>query len=211
MTDITIVGTGNMANGIAVRAVEAGRSVEILSRDPAKAQALADQLGSGVTVAGYDTTPSGSIVVLALPYEASREVAQLLAGVLDGRTVVDISNPVDFSTFDSLVTPLGSSAAEELAALLPGARVVKAFNTTFAATLVEGSVRDIPLDVFLASDDQEAKDAVASFVRDAGLRPVDVGPLRRARELEGIQLLVMAMQANPAHQEFNWDTALKIL
>ncbi|MCU1444107.1 MAG: oxidoreductase [Cryobacterium sp.] len=211
MTDITIIGSGNMARGIGSRAVAAGRSLEILDRDVAKAEALAAELGGDVTAATIDRTPSGAIVVLALPFDAAKEVASSLAESLAGKTVVDITNPVDFATFDSLVVAPGSSAAEEIAALIPGASVVKAFNTTFAGTLVDGAVDGIPLDVFMASDSDEAKAALASFITDAGLRPIDVGPLRRARELEGFQFVLMTLQANPAFETFNWNTGLKIL
>jgi predicted dinucleotide-binding enzyme len=211
MTDITIIGSGNMARGIGSRAVAAGRSLEILDRDVAKAEALAAELGGDVTAATIDRTPSGAIVVLALPFDAAKEVASSLAESLAGKTVVDITNPVDFATFDSLVVAPGSSAAEEIAALIPGASVVKAFNTTFAGTLVDGAVDGIPLDVFMASDSDEAKAALASFITDAGLRPIDVGPLRRARELEGFQFVLMTLQANPAFETFNGNTGLKIL
>jgi predicted dinucleotide-binding enzyme len=211
MTDITIIGSGNMARGIGSRAVAAGRSLEILDRDVAKAEALAAELGGDVTAATIDRTPSGAIVVLALPFDAAKAVASSLAESLAGKTVVDITNPVDFATFDSLVVAPGSSAAEEIAALIPGASVVKAFNTTFAGTLVDGAVDGIPLDVFMASDSDEAKAALASFITDAGLRPIDVGPLRRARELEGFQFVLMTLQANPAFETFNWNTGLKIL
>jgi 8-hydroxy-5-deazaflavin:NADPH oxidoreductase len=77
---------------------------------------------------------------------------------------------------------------------VPGAKVVKAFNTTFAGTLTEGRVGGQPLDVFLASDDDDAKGVVSQLVRDAGLRPVDAGPLARAQELEALGFLHMALQ-----------------
>jgi predicted dinucleotide-binding enzyme len=108
---------------------------------------------------------------------------------------VDISNPVDFSTFDRLVTPADSSAAEELAKLLPqGTPVVKAFNTTFASTLVDGKVAGQALDVLIAGDDDAANEKVAALVLAGGLRPVDAGPLRRARQLEHLGFLHMAVQ-----------------
>ena len=211
MTDITIIGSGNMARGIGTRAVAAGRSVQILDRDIAKADALASELGgvaiSGVLGSGID----GDIVVLALPYDAAKEVAVAQSAALAGKTVIDITNPVDFSTFDSLVVAPGTSAAEEIAALIPASAVVKAFNTTFAGTLVSGAVANVPLDVFIASDSADATAAVASFVTDAGLRPIDVGPLRRARELEGFQFVIMTLQANPAFDTFNWNTSLNVL
>jgi 8-hydroxy-5-deazaflavin:NADPH oxidoreductase len=104
---------------------------------------------------------------------------------LDGKIVIDITNPVDVESFDGLVTPADSSAAEELAKQAPaGAKLVKAFNTTFAGTLVDGQVAGEPLAVVIASDDEEAKGTVADLVRGSGLNPVDAAPLRRARELE---------------------------
>jgi len=122
--------------------------------------------------------------------------------------VVDISNPVDVATFDSLVVPSGTSAAEQIAAAAPGARVVKAFNTTFAGNLVAGEAGGLPLDVFIAGDDAEAKQAVADLAASGGLRPVDAGPLRRARELEGFQFLHMTLQQGLGT---NWSSAIKIL
>lgn len=212
MTDITIIGSGNMARGIGTRAVAAGRSLQILARKPAKAEALAAELGAQVTAGSTESVPAGAIVVLALPYDAAREMVTRYGADLAGKTVIDITNPIDFATFDSLVVAPGTSAAEEIQALAaPGVTVVKAFNTTFAGTLVAGSVAGQPLDVFIASDSADARAQVASFVTDAGLRPIDVGPLRRARELEGFQFLVMTLQANPAFESFNWNTALKIL
>lgn len=212
MTDITIIGSGNMARSIGIRAVAAGRSLQILDRDPAKAALLAADLGTGVTAGATDAVPAGDIVVLALPYDAAREVVTRYGVDLAGRTVVDITNPIDFSTFDALVVAPGTSAAEEIAALAaPGVTVVKAFNTTFAGPLAAGSVAGIPVDVFIASDSDEAAAAVASFAADAGLRPIVVGPLRRARELEGFQLLIMTLQVNPALETFNWNTGLTVL
>jgi predicted dinucleotide-binding enzyme len=107
---------------------------------------------------------------------------------------VDISNPLN-ETFDGLATAPGTPAAEELAQSAPaGARVVKAFNTTFSGTLVEGQVTGQPLDVLIAGDDEEAKEAVAQLVRDGGLRAIDVVPLEREKHLEGLGFLGIALQ-----------------
>ena len=96
---------------------------------------------------------------------------------------------------DRLVTPEGSSSAEEAAKLLPAAtRVVKAFNTTFAPTLVAGEAAGQQLDVRIAGDDEDAKKQVATLVETGGMRPVDVGPLKRARQLEQLGLFHMAVQ-----------------
>jgi 8-hydroxy-5-deazaflavin:NADPH oxidoreductase len=212
MTDITIIGSGNMGRGIGTRAVAAGRSVQVLSASAEDAQKLAGELGSGATGAASTEAPAGRIVVLALPFDAAKEVVSGYGDALDGRIIIDITNPINFDTFDSLVVDPGTSAAEEIAKLAPaGASVVKAFNTTFAGTLVAGKVAGQPLDVFIASDSEDARNEVADFVTAAGLRPLQVGGLHHARELEGFQLLLMALQANPAYENFNWGTALKIL
>jgi len=137
---------------------------------------------------------SDEVVILAVWYPSSLEAARELGGELEGKVVVDISNPVN-QTFDGLATEPGRSAAEELAKAAPaGARVVKAFNTTFAGTLVEGEVAGQPLDVYIAGHDEGAKEIVAQFARDGGLRAIDVGPLERARHLEGLGFLHMMVQ-----------------
>ena len=210
MTDITIIGSGNMARAIGTRAVAAGRTLQILGRTPVNAAKLAAELGGDTTSGGLGEIPEGDIVVLALYFGPAKEVATHYGDTLSGKTVVEISNPVDPDSFDSLTVEAGSSAAEEIAALLPGAAVVKAFNTTFAGPLAAGVTGGMPLDVFIASDSEEASNQVASFAAAAGLRPLRVGGLRHARELEGFQLLVMALQANPVYKAFNWSTGLKI-
>jgi predicted dinucleotide-binding enzyme len=209
MTDITIIGTGNMAAGIAARAASAGRSIQILSRDAVAASALASATNASVGTTGKEI--EGSIVILATYFDVSKEIASRYGDALNGKTVVDISNPVNTDTFDSLTVPAGSSAAEEIQAIIPGANVVKGFNTVFASTLAAGEVAGQTLDVLLAGDSDEAKAAVASFVNDSGLRAIDVGPLRRARELEAFQLLVVGLQLSTSHPEYNWDSALKLL
>lgn len=210
MSTITIIGTGNMARGLATRALAAGRSVEVFNRDADKAAAFATELGAGVTSGTIGQAPAGEIVVLALPFDAAKEVVTNYGQALAGKTVIDITNPVNFETFDSLVVAPGTSAAEEIAALTPG-NVVKAFNTTFAGALAAGETDGVALDVFIAGDNADANSAVATLVSDAGMRPLVVGALKRARELEGFQFVVMTMQANPAFETFNWNTGLKII
>ena len=211
MTDITIIGSGSMARAIGLRAVAAGRSLQILDRTPENAAKLAAELDGNTASGGLGDLPEGDMVVLALYFEPAKEVATHYGDTLSGKTVVEISNPVNMETGDSLVVEPGTSAAEEVAKLLPGARVVKAFNTTFAGPLAEGSANGTQLDVFIASDSESARNEVASFVAKAGLRPLQVGALRHARELEGMQLLVIGLQLNPAYESFNWGTALKII
>lgn len=197
---ITIIGAGNMARGIGTRLVAAGESLTLFDRTPSKAAELADELrakakpGATVQAAPAGSAPQDDIVVLALYYPAEKEVANQYRDQLTGKIVVEITNPLNAS-FDDLATSPGVSAAEEIAWMLPDSKVVKAFNTTFAATLVEGEVAGQPLDVFLAGDDAEAKARLAKILQAAGLRPLDVGPLKRSRQLEGLGLLHITQQA----------------
>jgi 8-hydroxy-5-deazaflavin:NADPH oxidoreductase len=191
--DITIIGTGNMARGIATRALAGGQSITLLGTETAKAQALADELSGDVRAGQVGDPLAGSVVVLAVWYAAVDDILGRYSDQLEGKVVVDITNPIDVDAFEPLELEAGS-AAQEIAAKAPGARVVKAFNTTFAGTLAEGRVAGQPLDVFIAGDDEDAKEIVSRIVTDAGLRPVDAGPLARAHELEALGFLHMALQ-----------------
>jgi NADPH-dependent F420 reductase len=197
VANVTIIGVANMARGIATRLLAGGADVQILAPTVEHATALAGELGGAggsVTGAGVDQSPSGDVVILATPYDAALGFAGARAQDLAGKVVVDITNPVDWASFDRLVAPADSSAAEEIAKQVPGTPVVKAFNTTFASTLVAGDVVGHQLDVLLAGDDQEAKASVARLVEAGGMRAVDAGPLRRARQLEHLGFLHMALQ-----------------
>lgn len=198
MTNVTVIGAGNMGRGIATRLLAGGADVQILAPTVEHATTLADELrgsGGSVTGGGVDEPLTGDVVVLATPYDGALDFTGRRSSDLDGKVVVDITNPVDWATFDRLVTPADSSAAEEIAKKLPvGAPVVKAFNTTFAGTLASGEVNGQPLDVLVAGDDEAAKERVAALVRAGGMRAVDTGPLRRARELESMGFLNMAVQ-----------------
>ncbi|HSJ87709.1 MAG TPA: hypothetical protein VK909_10910, partial [Anaerolineales bacterium] len=137
----------------------------------------------------------------------NKEVARQLGNKLDGKVVVDIANPLK-PTYDDLATAPGSSSAEEVAQAVPNAKVVKAFNTTYAGTLRAGQVEGKPLDVWIAGDDADAKNKVAQLVKDAGMRPIDAGPLRRARQIEAMQLLHIVTQGTLGT---NWGSAIKVL
>jgi predicted dinucleotide-binding enzyme len=187
--DITIIGTGNMARGIATRALAGGHTVTLLGTQAEKAEALASELSGDVRAGAMGDPLSGDVVVLAVWYQALEDVLGRYADQLAGKTVVDITNPVDTQTYAPLTLEAGS-AAQEIAEKAPGAKVVKAFNTTFAGTLADGQ----PLDVFVASDDDEAKAKVRELGESAGLRVLDVGPLVHARQLEGAGYVHMAVQ-----------------
>jgi predicted dinucleotide-binding enzyme len=175
MTNVTIFGTGNMGSVIAGLLSAGGASVDhITSSDSAGAI-------------------SGDIVVLAVPYRALAGIASTWAGQLAGKIVVDITNPLNFATFDSLTVPVGSSAAAELAAALPDSRVLKAFNTNFAATLSAKKVGPNTTTVLIAGDDAEAKSTLAAAITAGGVDAIDAGALSRAHELEAIGFLQLTL------------------
>ncbi len=191
--EITIIGTGNMARGIATRALAGGNTVTLLGTEEAKAQALASELSGDVRTGTVGDPISGDVVVLAVWYQSVDDVLGRYGDQLAGKTVIDITNPVDLETYAPLTLEAGS-AAQEIASKAPGAKVVKAFNTTFAGSLAAGQVAGGPLDVFVASDDENAKAKVRELAESAGLRVFDAGPLAIARQLEGAGYLHMAIQ-----------------
>ena len=204
---ITIIGTGNMARGIATRALAGGNAVTLLGTSADKAQALAGELSGDVRAGAIGDPISGDVVVLAVWYQVLDDVLGRYGDQLDGKVVVDITNPVDLETFQPLNLAAGS-AAQEIAQKVPGAKVAKAFNTTFAGTLVEGQVGGQPLDVFVASDDEEAKAALRRLAEASGMRLVDAGPLAVARQLEGAGYVHMAIQGELGT---SYGSALKVV
>lgn len=197
-----------MAQGIGTRVVLGKHPLTIRGRDGKEAAELARKLGDTVRGEELSDSVDGDVIIFAIPYAAIPEVVQAYKTQLAGKILVDISNPVDLQTFE-LLPPAGSSGAEEIAKYVPeGARLVKAFNTTFAGTLLRGEVGGKELDVFVASDDEEAGETVARLADDGGLRGLYVGPLKRARALEGFQLIQMVLQKKLGT---NWMSAMKIL
>ncbi|GIT78674.1 dinucleotide-binding protein [Leifsonia sp. LS1] len=175
MSTVSIIGNGNMAKAIGGVAAAGGSAVEYLGRE-------------GGTV-------NGEVVVFAVPYPEVDAVIATYGSALAGKVVVDITNPVDFATFDGLAVPADSSAAAVIAAKLPEATVLKAFNTNFGATLVSGTVGEETTTVLIAGDDDAAKAALAGIVTAGGLNAVDAGSLKRARELESLGFLQITLAA----------------
>jgi NADPH-dependent F420 reductase len=175
MAHVSIIGTGNMGSAIAGLVTKGGNTVEVFNTSDA------------------DKPVTGDIVVLAVPYPAVADVIAKRAGQLDGKVVVDITNPLNFETFDSLTVPADGSAAAEIAAALPQSRVLKAFNTNFAATLASGAIGALPTTVLIAGDDADAKSLLAGVIASGGLRAIDAGALSRARELEALGFLQLTL------------------
>lgn len=189
MSNISIIGLGNMARTIAARAVAGGSAVEVIGRDVAKAKNLAEALGVGTTAGTFGTAPAGDIVILAVPHDKAAPVVVQYGDALAGKVIIDITNAFN-SDATGLTTAVGTSIAQEIAKVAPaGAHVVKAFNTVFGHVLAQGR----PLDVLIAGDDAQAKASVATFITSLGLRPLDTGPLGMARWLEGTGLVMMGL------------------
>ena len=169
MTTISIIGSGNMATAIGTRAAKHGHTVELMSRDSAKARVLADQIGHGTTVGTYGARPAGDIVFLAVLSAGAVDVVAHYGDALVGKTLVDLTNPFNADASGVMTTP-GNSVAQQIAAIVPeGAHVLKAFNTIFDGVIADGK----PLDVLFAGDNAEAKADFAAFVTSLDMRPLD--------------------------------------
>jgi hypothetical protein len=208
---VAIIGTGRMGHAIGSRMLGGGHAVDFVGTHISKARELADELiGEGEVDAAE--TIDADVVVLAVPYTEAPHVVREWTDQLGGAVVVDPTNPIDFGTVEMLdsawIAPFASGGQLIAAEVPEGATFVKAFNTNFAGPLLAGQVRGQPLDVYVAGDDDASKAKVIQLVADAGLRGIDAGPLRRARELEATALLHISMQSSVGGE---FATALKVL
>lgn len=182
--NITLIGAGNMGSALAARLTRAGHALRIVSRDPAKAEALAAANPGATAASAADAAAGADLVIVATGYADAVPALRSL-GALDGQVVVDITNPL---TADYMGLTLGheTSAAEEIARAVPGAEVVKAFNTLFAQVLADGPrfAEGQVAPVFVASDSARARQAASALAQSLGFRVVDAGPLKNARYLE---------------------------
>ena len=190
MAHVSIIGTGNMGQAIASVVSKGGNTAELIGHGDA------------------DQAVTGEVVVLAVPYPAVADVLAQRGDQLAGKVVVDITNQLNFETFDSLVVPADGSATAEIAEALPQSRVLKAFNTNFAATLASGSVGGQPTTVLVAGEDAEAKSQLADIVTAAGLRAIDAGSTQRARELEALGFLQITLAAA---ERIGWTGGFAVL
>jgi predicted dinucleotide-binding enzyme len=201
MTTISIIGSGNMAATLGARAVKHGHTVEIMSRNPATAQALASRIGNGTTAGTFGERPLGEIVIVAVLYEGAVDAVAHYGDALAGKILVDITNPFN-EDLSGLATTVGQSLAQQLAAVAPGAHVIKAFNTILRGVLAA----EKPVDVFFAGDSAEAKAQFVAFVESIGMRPLDAGGLDMAHTLEWASILLVAVARNGA----GFDVALGV-
>ena len=147
------------------------------------------------------------IIISAVPYSAEKEVAEKIKGVANQKVVISIANPLN-ETYNGLVTSADSSAAEELQKLLPDSKVIKAFNTTFAADFSQPVIDGKQVDALIAGNDDEALQTVSELVATAGFNPVIAGGLSVSRTLENMQLLLIQLGMK---YNYNWLAGWKIL
>ncbi len=202
--DIAIIGAGNVGRALATSFIHGGHSVVIASRDPEDAGSVAVATRARVAASNAEAASAADIVVLAVPFDSAPDIAAEIRDAVAGKVVVDVTNRMSFGA-DGPDIDTTTSNAEELAALLPEARVVKAFNTLFASNQADPIVDGVRLDGFVAGDDAEAKATVLALVASIGLDPVDVGPLSRARQLEGLAFLNITVNiANNGSWQSGW-------
>ena len=206
MTTIAVIGTGNVGNALGSSAVKGGYEVVFASTHPEQAAEVAAAAGATSAATPREAAAQADIVVLAVPYAALPAVAAEIAPVVDGKIIIDPSNPLkpDYSG----LALSDSSGAEELARLLPSSRVVKAFNTVFAGNTAHPDALGYQLDSLFATDDDAAKDAVCGLSSSIGFRPIHVGPLAASRELEAMAWLNIRLQMI---SNGNWNTAFALV
>ena len=183
--NIAIIGTGNVGQALGTSFVRAGHSVTFAAQDPGRTSQVAEIVGATAERTPAAAAAAADIVVIAVPWGPAEGVAREIAAAVNGKVVIDATNPVK-ADYTGLATDNG---AERLAAALPGARVVKAFNTLFASVQANPGTHGTTVDGLFATDDDAARDTAMELIASIGLRPVHVGPLAAARELEALAWL----------------------
>jgi predicted dinucleotide-binding enzyme len=189
---IAIIGTGNVGRALGTSLTRAGHDVTFAARDAAKTRQVADEVGARAAETAADAVRDAAVVVLAVPYVAIDGLATEIGDEIAGKVVIDVTNPIN-PDYSGLAVAAGSGA-EQVAGALPGARVVKAFNTLFAGIQEDPTTLGTTLDGLYATGDDRARAIVADLIRSIGFRPVHVGPLAVARELEALAWLNIRLQ-----------------
>jgi NADPH-dependent F420 reductase len=205
--NIAIIGTGNVGSGLASAFVGAGHHVYIAGRTAERASAAAATTGAEAVANPATAAALADVIVLAVPFGSVEALAEAIAPVSNGKIVVDVTNPAKEDWSGPLFFGTGSGA-EQIAAWLPAARIVKAFNTLFANNIADPSPEGIVLDGFVAGDDSDAKATILELAAAIGLNPVDVGRLSVARLLEPLAWLNISLNMQPGG---TWKTGWKLV
>jgi len=204
--DIAIIGAGNVGRALATSALRAGNSVTVSSANGSTSAALARETGAKAAASNRAAVDGADLVVLAVPYMAIVDVLDEIGPALAGKIVVDATNPLK-PEYSGLATE-GTSAAEEIQARIPSARVVKAFNTALAARQADPQIAGVQVDGFVASDDEDAKAIVLELVKGMGFHPIDAGQLTMARALEALAFLNISLQLRHG---WGWQAGWKLV
>jgi predicted dinucleotide-binding enzyme len=172
---IAIIGKGNVGSALCNGLTNAGHETKFGHRDPAEPVA--------------DAAKWGEIIILAVPHNNANDAIEEIRQYADGKTVIDVMNAVGPN--NNLAISCTTSTAEETQKKLPKAKVVKAFNTVFAPNQATAKLGNEQLTAFIAGDDLNAKRTVAQLTRDIGFDPVDCGPLKAARYLEAMAVMII--------------------
>jgi len=212
---IAVIGaTGNMGSAISRNLSKGNYRILLCANDEPKLQAVVEGIRIENATADVETLDcavnaswEADIIIVAVPYQAEKEVAAKISQVANQKIVISISNPLN-ETYDGLLTAYDTSAAEELQKLLPHSKIVKAFNTTFAADFSTPVIAGKQVDAFVVGDDQEAVQTVLELVQVAGFNPIEAGKLSVSRTLESMTLLLIQLTLK---NNYNWLAGWKIL
>jgi 8-hydroxy-5-deazaflavin:NADPH oxidoreductase len=214
-TAVAIIGaTGKMGSALAKALAKGPYRLLLFAHNSENLEALRNNITAATPAAelecigcAADASWEADVIISAVPYAAEKEVAEKIKAVATQKVVVSIANPLN-ETYNGLLTAPDTSAAEELQKLLPASKVVKAFNTTYAADFSQPVINGQQVDAFIAGDDEEAVEVVKGLVDTAGFRPVVTGRLEVSRTLEAMQLLLIQLTIK---NNYNWLAGFKIL
>lgn len=212
---IAVIGaSGNMGSAISKSLAKGNYRLLLFSNEKEKIEALVNEIKNNHAAADLealecptDASWEADVIILAVPFKAEKELAEKIREVANQKIVISIANPLN-EAYDGLVTSPGTSAAEELQKLLPNSKVVKAFNTTFAADFSTPVINGKQVDSFIAGNDEEALQTISELVTTAGFNPIVAGDLSVSRTLEAMQLLLIRLGMK---YNYNWLAGWKIL
>jgi predicted dinucleotide-binding enzyme len=205
---IAIIGTGNVGKALGASFARVGNTVIYAASSADSSRKAAEAVGGTFAGSVREAAERAEMVVIAVPYaSAARQVATELAPVVGSKIVIDVTNPTK-ADGSGLATEGGPSGAENFASWLPGARVVKALNTLFASVQADPKSHGVVIDALFATDDKEARATVGALLSSLGFRPIYVGPLARARELEAMAYMNIQLQMSA---EGDWRTSFTLV
>lgn len=211
--NVGILGTGNLAVTLGRAWAAADHSLLVAGRNPLHAGGAADRIGPAAEVVGpADLATRADVLVIAVAWEGLEAALSLVGGPqgsLAGKTVIDCTNPVDYTTGE--LKPVSGSAAALVAHAAPGARVVKALHLFAGASWPYVGPQESAPVVAICGDEPEALDRAAALIQDLGGQPAVVGGLSSARQLEeaaGFVMRVVAAGYNPRLAVPDVDPAL---